>query len=164
MSNRVFYGLSCKQEVVWHARKICSVIGGGVNNKAIQMLVETAQQETHMGSFPERHPYKLGVGLCQIDKIAFDDIKRRTPKHVSDKVREYLGITLRQVEHRDLAFSPLKSLLFCRLFYRLRPELIPDKMEGRAEYWKKHYNTAKGKGTAQEYIHNASRIEVSYNA
>ena len=41
---------------------------------------------------------------------------------------------------------------FCRIYYRRKPGAIPKTMPARAEYWKKHYNTYKGRGTVDHYI------------
>ena len=92
--------------------------------------------------------------MPQLDPIGFDDVKQRTPRHVSEKIKKHFGINISQVQYRELAFAPFLSLLFCRLFYRLRTEEIPATVEGRAAYWKRHYNTIKGKGTVEKYIQN----------
>ena len=41
---------------------------------------------------------------------------------------------------------------FCRIQYRRMPGAIPDTMPKRANYWKKFYNTIKGKGTVDHYV------------
>ena len=41
---------------------------------------------------------------------------------------------------------------FCRLYYRRKPGAIPGTIPGRAAYWKKHYNTIRGKGTVDHYV------------
>lgn len=160
--NKVFYGLGSKNEAVVIARKICDVLGGGVNNTAIQLMVETAQQETLLGSFRDKRPLSHGIGLCQFDFIGFKDVQERTRPHINTKIFEHFGIKIRKVQHRDLAYSPFLSLLFCRLFYLLRPDPIPQSIDERADYWKQHYNTVKGKGTADEYIANHKTIPVNY--
>ncbi|KKL97553.1 hypothetical protein LCGC14_1833310, partial [marine sediment metagenome] len=42
--------------------------------------------------------------------------------------------------------------LAARLFLLTIPEEIPDTLEGQAVYWKKHYNTPLGKGTARKFV------------
>ena len=161
MNARLFYGLANQQEAVMIARRICDVIGGGANGTALELLIETAQQETKLGSYRDDYPYSHGVGLCQFDEIAFRDVQQRTNKHVREKVEKHFGVTLRLVQHRDLAYSPFLSLLWCRLFYLLRPEPIPATLKERAEYWKLHYNTVRGKGTTLEYIVSAKALTVT---
>ena len=43
---------------------------------------------------------------------------------------------------------------FCRLHYRRVPSALPkvSDLEGQAKYWKKHYNTVKGKGTIKHFM------------
>ena len=43
---------------------------------------------------------------------------------------------------------------FCRLHYRRVPSALPkaSNLEGQAKYWKKYYNTVKGKGTVKHFM------------
>lgn len=162
MSEILHYGLVSKFDAVATARKVCDVLGHGSTKKALAILIETAQQETQLGSIADRHPLKWGVGLCQFDKIAFDDVKQRTAKHKRDRIKRVFGLNIQEVKHESLAYSPLLSFIFCRLFYMLIEEPIPETVNGRAKYWKKYYNTVKGKGTTVKYVTNTKLIEVIY--
>ena len=44
------------------------------------------------------------------------------------------------------------QIAFCRICYRRKPGSIPKDIEGRAAYWKKHYNTPLGRGTVEHYL------------
>lgn len=156
------YGLIKPADAAKLAWSVCDVLGGGINHCAAPLLVETSQQETMLGTFADHYPYGAGVGLCQFDQIAFVDVKRRTRASTALAIKKHWGINLNLVQHRELAFSPLLSLVFCRLFYRLIPEPIPNSMGERAQYWKRYYNTAKGKGTATDYIYAAKAISFTY--
>ncbi|MCP4476896.1 MAG: hypothetical protein GY818_02250 [Planctomycetaceae bacterium] len=159
---RLGYGVATKQGLVNIAELVCDVLGRGANGTAKQLLIETAQQETHLGSFRDFKPYEHGVGLCQFDPIGFKDVMERTRRHTKEIIKTEFALNLDKVQHRDLAYSPFLSLLFCRLFYRLRKEEIPFDLSGRGSYWKRHYNTMKGAGTWSEYVQNANKIEVAY--
>ncbi len=143
-------------------RKVCNVLGNGANNNAHRLVFETIAQETKLGAYPDICPWLHGVGICQFDKIGFDDTKQRTRKHIKEKIQRVFGVNINQVQHRELAFSPFLSVLFCRLFYMLRPDVIPKTLKGRSEYWKKHYNTVSGKGTSAEYRVSAQQIGIEY--
>ena len=158
----MYYGLSSQDEAVRVARLICGALGNGSNNTAVKLLVETAQQETKLGAYRDPSPYAAGFGLCQFDEIAFEDVKHRTRSKTALKVYNTFGIDLKKVQHREMELSPMLSMVFCRLFYRLIPDPIPKDLQGRALYWKKYYNTMKGKGTSSQYIHSANKIEVKY--
>lgn len=153
----MFFGLTRPEQSLQIANDICDVLGHGKNGKAVNLLIETACQETWLGQYKDRHWHKLGVGLNQFDQIGFDDVPARTPVSKINLIVQEFGVDIREVQLRDLAFSPFLSLLFCRLKYMLVPAPIPDTVEGRARYWKEHYNTAAGKGEPQEYINNYLR-------
>jgi hypothetical protein len=57
---------------------------------------------------------------------------------------------------KDPVFSALTNIAvaiaMCRIYYWRQPGSIPKTIGGRAEYWKKHYNTAGGKGTPEHYL------------
>lgn len=152
------YGLLLPAEASAYAAAVCDVLGHGSSGNAVTMLLETAAQETHLGIYRDPTPNGAGRGICQCDLIAFDDIKHRAREADVDAVRKVFGIDLRNTVHAQLDYSPLLAFIFCRLFYKLIPELFPATVAGRADYWKRYYNTAQGKGTVEEYIHNAQRF------
>jgi hypothetical protein len=153
--NKHYYGTTNSTQCAEIVEDVVRVLGGGAN--ARRLLLETAAQETHLGTYQDPTPYKAGTGVCQFDEIAFNGVVNRTRKRHRRAIREAFGVELHLVKYRELEFSPLLSFIFCRLKYKLIPEAIPETLSGRADYWKKHYNTAAGKGTANEYILNAER-------
>jgi len=44
------------------------------------------------------------------------------------------------------------GILHCRIKYWRAPERMPSSIEGYAKYWKKHYNTYKGKGEVEHFL------------
>lgn len=91
------------------------------------------------------------MGITQFDKLPFEDIKNRSMQF-KDKILKELYVDISLVDWEHLRYNPYLSLLFTRLFYRLRPEAIPETIEERAKYWKKVYNTKLGKGTPEHYL------------
>lgn len=148
----MYYGLTSKYQALEIAKQVCNVLGHGSNKNAVSLLIETSQQETKLGSYRDSNPTGAGIGLTQFDWIAVKDIKQRTPKRIADKLYDAFGVRLMKVRHEDLAYSPLLALIFCRLFYRLIPEPIPKTIKQRAAYWKKYYNTVKGKGQDRKSV------------
>ena len=51
-----------------------------------------------------------------------------------------------------LQHRPLFSVAVCRLVYKRKPGAIPQDWQGRAEYWKEHYNTVYGAGTPDKFL------------
>lgn len=147
---KLHYGLNSKEEITTLSRKVVSVLGGGFATE--RALIEVAATETNSGTFPDSHPEKLGVGLTQFDQIGFDDVQKRTRRKDKDRVLQMLGYDIDRLVLADLAYNPLLALVFTRLKYKLIPAEIPETLEGRAKYWKQHYNTALGKGSVEEYL------------
>lgn len=152
------YGLTSLNHAAECAHEACKLFGYGVDRSAWYLLMGTAAQETHLGELPDRHADRLGVGLMQFDQIGFDDVCQRTRAKHSELLKELLGVDLSQLELRDLAYSPLLSMVMARLKYKLVPDAIPIDKAGQAYYWKKHYNSDSGAGTIEKYLHNYWRI------
>jgi hypothetical protein len=154
------YGLVSPSQTKIIAQRVCAVLGGG--EEAVRLLFETAAAETGCGTIPDRTRHGAGRGLFQCDEVAFNDVVRRVrDRHVEAVGREF-DFNVRELRHRDLNVSPLAACVVARLFYMLRPEAIPLSLKGRAEYWKKFYNTVAGKGSAADYIFRVGACERYY--
>ena len=138
------------------AEAVVDILGGGEN--ALALIMETAQQETRLGAYKDPSAYGAGIGICQCDPIAFTDTRDRISPAVKAKIKQSFNIDVDQIIHRQLAYSPLLSFLWCRMHYLLRPGAIPSTIAGRADYWKKWYNSELGAGTPEEYIVNANDL------
>lgn len=150
------YGLTSKEQALDIAACVVNVLGGGQN--AYKLIVETAYQETKLGMYKDRTDYAAGNGLCQCDHMPFRDTQARTSAKNKALILEAFDIDVDQVQWRELAYSPLLAMLWCRMHYLLRPGAIPETVEGRADYWKREYNSMLGKGTVNEYVHNAGLL------
>lgn len=144
------YGFIDKDTTIKMCHKICDVLGYGASGMAHKLIYETAVVETGMGMIKDP-TQGAGMGITQFDKLPFNDIKQRS-MHLKDKILKELNVDISLVEWEHLRYNPYLSLLFTRLFYKLRPEAIPSTIEERAKYWKKVYNTALGKGTPEHYL------------
>lgn len=155
-SGIMFYGLTRPSQAYQMAKDVVSVLGGGKN--AEKLLLETAMQETKLGAYRDPTKDGAGRGITQFDKIGVEDVLQRCKQSERDLVLEAFGIDVWMLEHNDLDFAPLPCFILTRLKYKRIPEPIPNTIEGRASYWKKHYNTEAGRGTTDEYIINAKRV------
>lgn len=154
---RVYYGLATPRHLRDIVIAVCNVLGHGAPaNCAVDLMLETAAQETHCGQIADPTPNGAGRGLFQIDPIAFNDICQRARPNDVNLISQNFGINIRTVRHDALDHSPLLSAIFCRLFYKLLPAPIPATLVERAAYWKKYYNTELGAGTVGQYVNNAS--------
>lgn len=153
----MLFGLTRPEQALQIASDICDVLGHGQSGKAVNLLIETACQETWLGQYKDRHNFTAGVGLNQFDPVGLEDLQKNTSAEKIKLVIDSFGVDIRDLQLRDLAFSPFLSLLCTRLKYMRVKELIPSTLEGRADYWKKYFNSVLGKGHAQEYINNYRR-------
>ena len=156
----ISYGATNKRQIFEMAEAVVDCLGGGDN--ALRLIIETVQQETKLGGYPDKNPYGAGVGLGQNDLVPFFDTRERTSTKHKALIKKEFGVVVGAVNHRDLAYSPLLALIWCRMHYLLRPGAIPADLGGRAAYWKRWYNSSKGKGTENEYIANAKDIKWIY--
>ncbi len=149
----MFYGLANKRNVVELAQVVCDCLGHGSTGKGVPMLVETCAAETLLGEAVDSTLYAAGAGVSQVDEGTFDWLKSKYKDHfIAAKIKQAFNVDLSRIHYRELDFSPLLSLIFCRLRYWTVPEPIPETRPERAAYWKEHYNTVAGKGTSDEYL------------
>jgi hypothetical protein len=145
------YGLVSKGQVLEFALAVCNAIGG--NPLGTVLLIETAAAETLLGAYRDPTPYSAGTGATQVDEGTFTWLKDKYKDHrIAKSLYDAFGIYLGRVSYSELETSPLLSFIFCRLRYYAVQSAIPDTREERAKYWKRHYNTSAGKGTAGEYL------------
>ncbi len=130
------------------------LFGGG------EFLKRVAKVESNFGADKGTFRKRGDRGIWQLNqKTGFEatkDVESHPGlKKAHAKIREELGIDWNEVSFEDLG-KPLISALAARLFLLTIPEKIPDTLKGQAAYWKKHYNTVKGKGTARKFIKDNS--------
>ncbi len=147
------YGLVSTLHIKGICQAVCDVLGG--NEHVVRLMCETAATETGYGTMPDKTRHGAGRGLFQCDKIAFDDVIARTRTEHIKVLEQAFDFDLRAIEWNDLNYSPLLAAVICRLHYKLIPEAVPQTLKGRADYWKKYYNTSAGKGTASDYVARA---------
>jgi len=157
-----YYGLANKNQLVAFAKRVCDVIGHGKNNRAVPLLLETCAAETLLAQARDKTLYGAGAGVAQVDEGTFDWLKAKySQSAIAKRLFEQLNVNLSEVSYNELDYSPLLSLIFCRLRYWTVTDLIPDSVEARGEYWKRWYNSSEGKGSAQEYIERCESTHVN---
>lgn len=149
-----YYGSVDKETIKKIVKEVCTVLGNGKNNNADKLILGTIAQETHMGTYPDSTPGEKGIGLCQFDKIAYEDVILNTKEYKKKKILKEFGIDINKVTYKELEFSPVLSIIFCRLKYQRVPDVIPLPLEGMASYWKEHYNSFLGAGSPEDFISN----------
>tara|TARA_R110002167_G_scaffold148295_3_gene341202 strand:+ start:649 stop:3372 length:2724 start_codon:yes stop_codon:yes gene_type:complete len=130
----------------------------------VEFMKEVVWQEskngTAAGTYELNSKGEGSYGVAQVDRSGFDQIqgKLTDPESkyfkVAETLKEATGLDLSTVKYEDLN-DDLLSVIYGRLYLaQITNEPIPDTVEGRAEYWKKYYNTSAGKGTVKGYLIN----------
>jgi hypothetical protein len=121
----------------------------GLHSAAAEnLLVGTAVQESHL-TYLVQHNGGTALGLYQIEPATHEDL--------FDNWKAAEFIERRNYTH--LVWDMSYATAIARLIYYRRPESLPDAedVDGLAAYWKEHYNTPLGKGTAPEWALNYRR-------
>lgn len=147
-----YYGLTPSMSIEAMTLEVCNCLGYGSYKTAHLLVLETIGAETERGTYKDPTTF-AGMGLCQFDKLPFQDTKDRTSTSTRAKVYKDLGINIDLVEWEDLRYNPFLSILFCRLKYLLVRDPIPPLVDDRARYWKKWYNSILGKGTTEHFLY-----------
>lgn len=146
-------------------------------SRVAQFLLEIAAQESSLRWERQRSPrwdgsvggfskwqMERGWILVARDRLLFDEALAKrvedfvfcdpnTPIHYLSRLPlDYILVALRMNDNDALGAA------LCRVGLLGWSEPIPPTLEARAALWKKSYNTVKGKGTVEEYIHNAKRL------
>ena len=111
----------------------------------------------------------------QIDPIRYKDIVQRgqggSAKERADIANEYLRNQgygedfdiLGLSENLNVARNPQIGALLTRMGLANIPEKLPTTALEQAKYWKKHWNTEKGKGTTQHFLNQKQIYDKMLN-
>lgn len=130
-----------------------------------RMVLGTACKESECGRFLKQLDGGPALGIYQMETATHDDLwvnflaNRPTLAHT---IKGWMfGHTLLNAD--EMMGNLYYATAMCRVFYLRVPEIIPATLHEQAEYWKRHYNTALGAGTAEEYIQAWRRFVPSGN-
>lgn len=152
----MYYGLESTAEAWRLAHKVCDVLGYGASGQAHIFILEICAVETQLGQY--RDPTDLaGMGPTQFDEKPFEYIKATARRKHKALILKHFSIEVDRVQWFELQHNPLLAFIFTRLFWLKRVEPIPATRIGRAEMWKKFYNSyhPNAKGTVAKYLANA---------
>lgn len=125
---------------------------------AEDLLLGTACQESHCGEYIRQVGCSGNVGAFGIWQMEL-----ATARDIYDNFLKYQFVLKNIVEglrgesqtiQEALTMNAGYACAMARIHYMRQPGNIPADVAGQASYWKKYYNTPKGKGTAAEYIKN----------
>ena len=110
-----------------------SQIGSGIARSFWQVEAPTAKDSidnylSYRIDKLEKMSVIMNISPKRLLKLSYDDIK-----HI-------------------LWTNMVAGIVFCRLKYWRVPKPIPKDLEGKAKYWKEHYNTELGAGTVSHFL------------
>lgn len=139
----------------------------GLNSEnAVKLLLGTCAQESAMGNYLVQN--KIGFngacGIFQMEKAAYNslyDSYITRSVSMSAKMKLYLGYNSKPPFERMCSDLSLATIM-ARLFYYAIKEDLPDPndVNAIAQYYKKYWNTIKGKATIDEFISNYNKYVI----
>lgn len=136
---------------------------GLFSEAAINIIMGTAYQESG-GGYYIHQINGPALGIYQMEPNTYNEIidwYRSNNQDILFKVldlTEYDRIPLPERLMYDIQYATA----MCRLYYYHINTPLPDSndIESIAKYWKKYYNTKKGKGTVEQFITNYEKYNV----
>ncbi len=123
---------------------------------ASNLLLGTAVQESRLNHLKQMNNGPA-IGVYQMEPATFNDIwhryLRNRDDHLLARVDQFRGA---MGEQFALRFNFPFATALARIKYFMDPKPLPDpECVGQlARYWKRVFNTPKGKGTEEEFIRN----------
>lgn len=122
------------------------------------LILGTIAQESAYGKYRKQLGNGPALGICQMESATFNDIVNNYLRYHPDIVERIKSVChVTQLSAIDLINNDQLAVCMCRVHYLRVSEKIPWTIEGYAAYWKRYYNTIKGKGTEEEFIRNYKR-------
>ena len=123
--------------------------------EARDLVFETGMAESGYRAL-EQMSASEGIGALsfwQIEPKTIDDIWQNYIVYRKPLIEMAYSLGYREDEpHFCILTNIALAVMFTRIYYRRKPGAIPDEIEDRASYWKRHYN-CHGKGTVEHYLH-----------
>lgn len=138
------------------------------------LLHGTIAAESIYGTYLVQLNNGPALGIGQMEPVTHDDIWKNWLQHrrvIAGKVAGYLAVhpqDLNGMKFSELAPHMIWNLKYAvammACHYRRVPDLFPSESEATvfslAEYWKKHYNTHKGRGTVTDFVAKWERAKL----
>lgn len=124
------------------------------SKSAENLLMGTAAQESKLGHYLKQINGPA-LGIYQMEPATYTDILANVL--IRAQINRPILQNYKFSDNSDpLIYDLQLATLMCRLQYWRWKEPLPDAndIEGLANYWKKYYNTAKGKGTIYGFMEN----------
>ena len=123
--------------------------------EAVDLLMGTAAQESHLGTFVRQLGGGPAVGIYQMEPATFHDLFANylgMRPEMMEMIARVCGTSSPPAE--QMVWDLRLATVMARLHYWRIVDPIPMDLEGQAKYWKRTFNTVMGAGTTDEYCAN----------
>ena len=129
---------------------------------AAALLLGTAAQESRGGRYLYQIGGGPGRGIFQMEPATEHDIWTNYLAYRSDLAARVTAITGHPCPGPWLAWDLAYQILMARIHYLRVPEPLPptDNIPTQAIYWKRYYNTRRGRGHPAEFISAVQRYGI----
>lgn len=130
------------------------------SSDAEDLLVGIACAESNCGEFLTQHPNGPALGIYQCEKDSAEDVLSYLINRRPALYKQVMALSTQEMSFEDnIRGNLLFATAIARCFFLRFPEAIPSTQEGKAEYWKKYYNTSLGKGTKDGFLRKWKELE-----
>lgn len=134
---------------------------GFLNDSEVNLLLGIVAQESHMGEYLHQLTGPA-LGIYQMEpKTEQYNLKYLEKKRYSlyNKIIDLKFVVSNEIYNNQMEGNLYYATAMARIHFLRFPEPLPkaDDIEGLATYWKKYYNTEKGKGNITDFIRNYNR-------
>jgi len=146
------------------------------SDNAHSLLLGTGAQESRyqyvrqLGNGPARSFWQIEPATAYDNLENYLQFRSRLRERVLNASYLHQGVIEDVIQdHNDASMQTLGELLerntafaivMARIRYYRSPGAIPGNLAGIANYWKAHYNTEGGAGTAEEFVTNYKSLEI----
>ena len=129
---------------------------------ALELLMLTAAQETYCGTYIKQLGGGPALGIFQMEPNTHEDIWENYLCYNPSIFNKILKLSMQKefsinnAKYFDMIGNIPYQIGMARIYYLRKKEELPDAGDvlAMAEYYKKYWNTYKGKATVQEAIDN----------
>lgn len=130
---------------------------------AENLLMMTAATESLLGQYLIQYPSGPAWGPYQQEELSYFEFWKYiypTQSETKKKLLEKYFIFKKPSDRERLKYDFRFATILCRMQYCRFEESLPkaDDIKGLAAYYKKYWNTEKGKGTIEKAIHDYRQL------
>ncbi|MBF0169316.1 MAG: hypothetical protein HQL45_17000 [Alphaproteobacteria bacterium] len=129
---------------------------------AVNLVLGTAIQESGCGTYLRQLGQGPAMGIFQMEPATENDIWANYLRYkldLSERLQALLAVM--PARTAQLATNLAYAAAMCRVHYLRQPDPLPkdaNDIEALGRYWKRFYNTSMGKGTADEFVRNWTKV------